>query len=217
MPLIPSFIVYITGVSFADLKDASKKGGVRQKAVIHSLLFIAGFSLIFILLGLTATIIGKALFQYQHIIRIAGGVLIIIFGLNLTGILKLGFLMKEKRLNIPVKGAGYFGSFLVGVTFAAAWTPCAGPILGSILVLAGAKASVVSGAKLLSVYSLGIAIPFFATALAVNYFLEFFKRFNKIVSVINTISGVFLIIAGILLATNYIAVISGWLLRLLAR
>jgi cytochrome c-type biogenesis protein len=208
LPLIPSFIAYIAGVSFGDLKEADKKVQIRRKTIIHSLLFILGFSVIFILLGLTATIVGKALFAYQKYIRIGGGILIVIFGLYLTGLLRLDFLLKERRLNISAKGATYLGSFLIGVTFAAAWTPCAGPILGSILVLAGTKANVAAGAKLLTVYSLGIAVPFFITGLAVNSFIAFFDKFKKAVRFINIIGGVFLIIVGILVATNYLSVLS---------
>ncbi len=208
LPLIPSFIAYITGVSFADLKDASKRREVMRKAAVHSLLFILGFSIIFILLGLTATFIGKALFRYQDAIRIAGGVFITIFGLYLSGILKLDFLMKERRLNVTVKGANYAGSFFLGVTFAAAWTPCAGPILGSILVLAGTKADAVEGAKLLAAYSAGIGLPFFLTGMAVNYFLKFFDRFKNFIGIINRIGGAFLVIVGILVATNFLQVIS---------
>lgn len=208
LPLIPSFIAYITGISFGDLKDAGKHGESRKKTIIHSLLFILGFSVIFILLGLTATVIGKALFGYQKIIRIAGGILIIIFGLYLTGILKLNFLAKERHIKFTTKGASYIGSFLIGVTFAVAWTPCAGPILGSILVLAGTRANVLEGAKLLTVYSLGVAAPFLLTALAINYFLEYFNRFKKIIGLINVIGGIFLIVVGILVATNYLSVIS---------
>lgn len=208
LPLIPAFIVYITGVSFSDLKDAEKKTEVRRKTIIHSLLFIAGFSVIFVLLGLTATLVGKFLFQYQKFIRIAGGILIMLFGLQLMGILKLNFFIKERKINIATKGASYLGSFLIGVTFAAAWTPCAGPILGSILVLAGTKASVVMGTKLLIVYSLGIAIPFFLTAILINSFLEYSSKLQKVMRWINVIGGVFLIIVGALVATNYLAVIS---------
>lgn len=208
LPLIPAFIAYITGVSFSDFKNAQKKREVRRKTVIHSLLFIAGFSVVFVLLGLTATLVGKSLFQYQKFIRIAGGILIMLFGLQLMGILKLDFLTRERKLNIAAKGASYLGSFLIGVTFAAAWTPCAGPILGSILVLAGTKASVTTGAKLLFVYSLGIAIPFFLTAILINSFLEYSAKLQKIMRWINIIGGIFLIIVGFLVATNYIAVIS---------
>jgi cytochrome c-type biogenesis protein len=211
--MIPSFVAYITGVSFSDLKGEEKSLEVRRKTIVHSLLFILGFSVIFILLGLTATFIGKALFKFQEPIRIAGGVLIIIFGLYLAGVLKLDFLVKERRFGGSIKGASYIGSFLIGVTFAAAWTPCAGPILGSILVLAGTKASVAQGAALLTVYSLGIAIPFFVTALAINSFLVYFNKAKKIIGYINIVGGVFLVIIGILVATNYLARVSDMFLR----
>jgi cytochrome c-type biogenesis protein len=217
LPLIPAFIAYITGVSFQDLKDEGKKSALRKKTVIHALLFIAGFSLIFVLLGLTATIVGKTLFQYQKFIRIAGGILITIFGLQLLGVLRLDFLAKDRKLPIVAKGASYFGSFLIGVTFAAAWTPCAGPILGSILVLAGTKANALTGAKLLTVYSLGIAIPFFVTAVLINSFIGHFNKFQKVIGVVNLIGGIFLVIVGALVATNYLAVISEKALMLFAR
>lgn len=212
LPLIPSFIAYITGVSFADMTDRAKTGAVRKKCAIHALLFIAGFSIIFVILGLTATVIGKVLFSYQTLIRILGGILIIIFGLYLAGLLKMDFLTKERKITFHTGGVSYLGSFLVGVAFAAAWTPCAGPILGSILVLAGTKASAAQGAALLSVYSLGIAVPFFLTAIAVNSFLGYFNKFKKIIGAINVVGGIFLIIVGILVATNYLAIISEKLL-----
>lgn len=212
LPLIPSFIAYITGISFSDLADVEKASEVRRKTVAHALLFILGFSIVFIALGLTATFIGKALFQYQKFIRIAGGILIMIFGLYLTGLLKLDFLVKERRLDIKVKGATYAGSFLIGVTFAAAWTPCAGPILGSILVLAGTKTSVAEGAKLLTVYSMGVAIPFFITALVINSFLSYFNRLKKMIGAINVAAGILLIVVGFLVATNYLSVITQMLL-----
>jgi cytochrome c-type biogenesis protein len=208
LPMIPAFVAYITGVSFADFKDESKRGEVRRKTISHALLFIAGFSIIFITLGLTATLLGKALFHYQKFIRIAGGVLIMLFGLQLTGILKLDFFIKERKFSVATKSASYLSSFLIGVTFAAAWTPCAGPILGSILVLAGAKANVVMGAKLLTVYSIGIAIPFFITALLINTFLEHINKLQKILNVFNRVGGFFLLAIGLLMATDRLAVIS---------
>ena len=209
LPMIPAFIAYITGVSFAEFKDENKRGEVLRKTIAHTLLFIAGFSLIFIALGLTATLLGKALFHYQKFIRVAGGILIMLFGLQPAGILKLDFLIKERKFSVATKSASYLSSFLIGVTFAAAWTPCAGPILGSILVLAGAKANVVIAAKLLTVYSIGIAIPFFVTALLVNTFLKHMNKLQKILNVFNKIGGVFLVVIGFLMATNYLAVISG--------
>jgi len=206
--MIPAFIAYITGVSFSDLKDENKKSEVRKKTIVHALLFILGFSLVFILLGLTVTILGRALFSYQKFIRIAGGILIMLFGLQLMGILKLDFLARTRKISIATKSASFLGSFLIGVTFAAAWTPCAGPILGSILVLAGTKTDVVTGAKLLTVYSIGIAIPFFVTALLVNKFLEYFNKLQKFLNVINMASGALLVVVGFLMATNYLAVLS---------
>jgi cytochrome c-type biogenesis protein len=214
LPLIPSYIAYITGVSFKHLKEAEKEESVRRKTITHSLAFILGFSVVFILLGLTATFIGKALFAYQKYVRIGGGILIIIFGLYITGLLKLKFLTQEMKLPLSFKGAHHLSSFLIGVTFAAAWTPCAGPILGSILVLAGTKSSALAGAKLLTVYSLGIAVPFFLTGLLINSFLHYFNRFRRVVRIINIVGGVFLVIVGILVATDYLSVISQWFLTL---
>ena len=208
LPVIPSFIAYITGISLSDINDPGKRQEAKRKAVVHSILFIFGFSLIFILLGLTATFIGKALFRYQKAIQIGGGILIILFGLYLMGILKLDFLGKEMKIRFRSEGASYLGSFLIGVTFAAAWTPCAGPILGSILLLAGTKTSVVEGAKLLSVYSLGIALPFFLTALLINTFVAHFNRLKKFISIVNVISGAFLVAVGVLIMTNYLSILA---------
>ena len=217
LPLVPSFMAYITGVSFKDLKDPGNKAEVRAKTMAHSLFFVLGFSTVFILLGLTATFLGKMLFQYQAAIRIVGGAFIILMGLSLAGVLKLGFLEKDRRLNIPIKGASYIGSFLVGVTFAAAWTPCAGPILGSILVLAGTKANIAQGAQLLTLYSAGIAIPFLLTGLAVNSFLELLNRFKNTLKVVNTVGGIFLVIVGLLVMTNYLTVVGNRIFYLFAK
>jgi cytochrome c-type biogenesis protein len=208
LPIIPSFIAYITGISLSDFSDTAKKSAAKKKAIIHSLLFISGFSLVFILLGLTATFIGKALFRYQKAIQIGGGALITLFGLYMTGALRLDFLGKEMKIRFRTEGASYIGSFLIGVTFAAAWTPCAGPILGSILVLAGTKASMLEGAKLLSAYSLGIALPFFITALLINTFFEYFNKVRKFMGMVNMAAGIFLIIVGVLIMTNYLGVIA---------
>ena len=215
--MIPAFIAYITGVSFSDFKDGSKAADVRRKTITHALLFIAGFSLIFIALGLTATLLGKVLFHYQKFIRIAGGILIMLFGLQLAGILKLDFFIKERKFSVATKSASYLSSFLIGVTFAAAWTPCAGPILGSILVLAGTEANMVTGAKLLTIYSIGIAIPFLITALLINTFLEHINKLQKILGVLNRAGGAILVVIGILMATNSLAVISDKIFSLFAK
>ena len=216
LPLIPSFIAYITGVSFKDLKADHMKQEVRMKTITHTLLFIAGFTVVFILLGLTATAIGRALFQFQGLIRIGGGILIIIFGLYLLEVIKLPVLTKDHHMKVQ-KGSTYVGSFLVGITFAAAWTPCAGPILGSILVLAGTKSSMTQGAALLTVYSIGVGIPFIITAITINHFLASFNKFTKFFGYVNKVGGAFLIIVGVLVATNYLQVIGERLLMLFSR
>lgn len=217
LPLIPSFIVYITGVAFKDLKSKEVKREVRFKTITHTLIFIAGFSVVFILLGLTATAIGKALFNYQSAIRVGGGILIIIFGFYLIGLLKLDFLMKERQVHVKYNGAAHISSFLVGVTFAAAWTPCAGPILGSILVMAGTESNMLRGAMLLVMYSVGVGIPFIITALTINHFLAALNRFTRIFRYINIVGGIFLIIVGVLVATNSMQSISEKLLMIFSK
>jgi len=213
LPLIPSFIAYITGVSFKDLKADELKREVRMKTITHTLLFIAGFTVVFILLGLTATAVGRTLYHFQGVIRIIGGALIIVFGLYLLGVIKLPALNQDRHIRVK-EGSTYLGSFLVGVTFAAAWTPCAGPILGSILVLAGTESSMLHGAVLLTVYSLGVAVPFIITAVTINHFLAAFNKFTRYVGVVNKIGGVFLVVVGVLVATNYLQVIGERLLAL---
>jgi len=211
LPLIPSYIVYLSGVSLDHVAGPSSTMSARTKTLMHGACFSAGFSLIFILLGLTATVVGKMLFRYQDIIRIAGGALIILFGIHFLGIINFNFLMKERKFQFRRGNAGYIGSFLVGVTFAAAWTPCAGPILGSILVFARSKADVAQGAKLLTAYSLGVALPFLISSFLIGSLLPYFKKAQKIMGVVKVVGGVFLILLGIAILTGYLQKISFFL------
>lgn len=211
MPLIPSYLSFITGLSFEDLTGGQDRKRIRKITILNSLFFILGFSSVFILLGASSSFIGRFLFDYKDIIRKVGGILIIIFGLYVTGILKLGFLTREKKVHLQEKPIGYFGSFLVGITFAAGWTPCVGPVLGSILLYASQSESVGYGVQLLSVYSFGLGLPFFVSSLALNTFLSYFRRFQRYLKVIDLISGILLIIAGILIFTNYLQTITGYI------
>ncbi len=206
LPLIPSFIAYIAGVSYGDMKDG--RIDVRVKTISHTVFFITGFSIVFILMGLTATALGKALFAYQKYIRIGGGALIILFGLTLSGILKIGFMEKGFHIRVRAGKATYFGSFLVGVTFAAAWTPCAGPLLGSILVIAGTEGSAAEGVKLLALYSAGIGLPFLITAVAMQMFLGYVNRFKNAMAYVNKAAGAILILVGVLIMTDALNIIS---------
>jgi cytochrome c-type biogenesis protein len=203
LPLIPSYLSFITGISLEQFNSAEDSKKLRRVTVFHSLMFILGFSIIFILLGASATYLGGFLRQYQDLIAKIGGALIIIFGIHISGLLKIRFLQKEKRMHLRDKPLGYFGSALVGLTFAAGWTPCIGPILGTILVFAGTTANLFRGIFLLMSYSLGLAIPFFLTSLAVNSALPYFKKLTAHLRIISIISGIFLIAIGILLITGY--------------
>ena len=202
LPLVPSYITYITGVSFKELTDVKAKAKLRWATVSHSLLFIMGFSTIFILMGASASYLGQILVQYQYWIMKGGGTLIILLGIHFTGIINLPFLQMEKRIELRKKPLGYLGSFLVGIVFAAGWTPCIGPILSTILIYASTSQNFTTGIKLLTVYSMGLGIPFFLSSLAFNSFLSAFDRIKRYMRVITIVSGIFLIILGILFLTD---------------
>jgi len=208
LPLLPSYVSFITGLSLKDLTVRKDKRAVIYITSTNALAFIFGFSFIFISLGVSSSAIGSLLFQYLDYIRIIGGILVIIFGLFISGILRVDMFMKEKKYHLSGKPAGYFGTFIVGMTFAAGWSPCVGPFLGTILVYAGAKGSMIYGLKLLTVYSLGLAIPFFLFAIGINVFLTHSPKIFKYMRLITVISGVVLIIFGILLLADKIRVLS---------
>ena len=209
LPLVPSYLSFVTGMSLEDLQH-----GVDRKAtLIHSLLFVAGFSLIFITLGASASFLGVFLRHYEVWIARIGGVVIVILGLHLTGIFRIAPLMRERRIHVNDKPAGYLGTLGVGAAFGAGWTPCIGPVLGAILTLAGTQESVWSGVMLLSVYSLGLAIPFLISALALDLFLGAFSRFRRVMPMIEKASGVMLIVLGLLLASGSFTILSTYLVR----
>jgi cytochrome c-type biogenesis protein len=208
LPLIPSYITYITGLSFADLQSEHPSSMVRRRTIIHSLLFIAGFTAVFVLLGASATFIGGFMQEHMRIIRRVGGILIILFGIHLTGLVPIHMLLGEKRVTIHNKPAGYVGSFLVGVAFSAGWTPCIGPILASILMIAATEETLHHGILLLLAYSMGLAIPFFLSALAMHRFLVAFNRFKKHIRILEIVTGLFLIVVGVMVYGNYLTRLS---------
>ena len=203
LPLVPSYIFTISGLSFQEFSKDQNSARVRRALIINSIFFILGFSLVFIALGVTASLLGQLFLAYKDMIRVVGGVLVILMGVYLMGIFNFGFLNLEHRLKLPKK-AGYLGAFLVGVTFAAAWTPCIGPILGTILVLAGSSNTIGRGILLLTVYSLGLAVPFLLTAILMRSALKYFQQINQYAGKLKFISGLLLIVVGILLITNWI-------------
>ena len=211
LPLIPSYITYITGISFADLQAEHPSHVIRQKTILHSICFICGFTTVFVLLGASATLIGSFLSENAFVIRKIGGVLLIILGIHVTGLLPLRFLLGEKRISIKHKPAGYAGSFLVGIAFAAGWTPCIGPILAAILAVAATEERVYQGILLLLLYSLGLGVPFLLSALAMHRFLSVFNRFKKHIRIFEIITGGFLIVIGVLIYSNWLSRLSGYM------
>jgi cytochrome c-type biogenesis protein len=205
LPLIPSYVGFLTGLTLEELEVR------RGTALAHAAWFVAGFSLIFIALGATASALGVLLLRYQVWIGRIGGAVVVLFGLYLLGVLRPGVLMRERKVQLARKPLGYLGSAFVGVTFGAAWTPCIGPILGAILTLAAAQGSVGHGAALLTAYSAGLALPFVVTALALDRFLEWFQRFRPYLVWVERIAGALLIVLGLLLVTDRFTLLAGWL------
>ena len=203
LPLIPSYVTFITGMTLDDVARA------RRTALIHSLLFVLGFSLIFLALGASATLLGRLLVTYRVWISRVGGVLVLIFGLYLLGVFNLGAFARERRVHITDKPLGYLGTVVVGIAFGAGWTPCIGPILGSILTYAATQADVSRGVGLLAAYSLGLAIPFVLAAVAIERFVAVFQRMRSGMVWVSRISGALLVVVAILMLTDYLTVITG--------
>jgi len=205
LPLVPSYVGFITGMTLPEVS------GRRRAALLHALLFVAGFSLVFVLLGASATALGRALNYYQVWLQRVGGVLIIIFGFLCLGVFKVGILNQERRVHLEHKPVGYLGSALVGVAFGAGWTPCIGPVLGAILGLAATTSDVTRGMQLLAVYSAGLALPFLIAAVAVESFLDWFQGFRRYLPWVMRLSGLILIVVGVLLVSGEFTRLAGWL------
>ena len=202
LPLVPSYVTFVTGLSLEDVPHA------RRASLVHALLFVVGFSLIFLALGATATVVGRVLGAGREWITRVGGVLVIVFGLYLLGVLNVRAFAQERRLHLADKPLGYLGTVLVGAAFGAGWTPCLGPILGSILTVTASSASLPRGLGLLGAYSLGLAIPFVLSAVAVERFLALFTRVRPYLGVVSKLSGALLVVAGVLMVTGYFTAIA---------
>jgi cytochrome c-type biogenesis protein len=205
LPLIPSYVGFLTGMTAEEVQTR------RGTALLHALWFVGGFALIFVALGASASALGALLTVSQYWIARGGGVLVILFGLYLLGILRPAFLRRERRVHLARKPAGYLGSSVAGIAFGAAWTPCIGPILGAILTLAATRSSLAQGTALLCVYTLGLALPFLLTALALDHFLVWFQKFRPYLVWVERISGVLLILLGLLLVTDRFTLLASWL------
>ncbi len=206
LPLIPSYLTYITGLSFSQLDEEHPTAKVRLTVLRHSLCFIAGFSAVFVLLGAIAGIASISIQTYLREglewVEKIGGLLILLFGIHMTGLFHFGVLLGDKRVHLQKKPSGYIGTFVVGLAFAAGWTPCIGPILASILVVAASSGRVGEGVGLLAVYSMGLGVPFLLSGLLFHQFLAAFKRFRKHIRLLEIVTGVMLMAVGIMLMFN---------------
>ena len=211
LPLVPSYVSFVTGLGMEELEAGGDR--VKWVTLVHSLLFVAGFTLIFLLMGASATYIGQLLRSYQDLIARVGGVVIIFFGVYLLGVIPIAALSRERRVHFQQKPVGYVGTVVVGMAFGAGWVPCIGPILGAILTLAATRANVAEGIGFLAVYSAGLAIPFVLSAVALTAFLAWFQKFRRYIRYVEWIAGLLLIFVGLLLVTGKFTLLAGWLVQ----
>ena len=209
LPLFPSYLSFVTGMSVADLQ-ADLTPAARRRVLLHSLSFVVGFSVVFVSLGASFSAAGQFLLDYRDPIRQVGGALIIVFGLYIAGVFNFGPFSRTAQWQLREKPAGYVGSFIVGLTFAIGWTPCVGPILGAILSLAGTADTVSRGVGLLMAYSAGLGVPFLLSAIALGIFLRFFKRYRPFIPIVERAAGVILVVVGLLVLTNQYVGLNAW-------
>jgi len=209
LPLVPGYISYVSGVSFDDMRraDDPDRAARRRRLLLTSLVFVAGLSVVFIAFGASATVLAKLLGRYRGVLEKTAGIVLIIFGLHLANIFRIRWLDMDLRRQTGARPAGLFGAFVVGVAFAFGWTPCIGPILGGILVLAGSRETVGEGVAMLAVYSAGLGVPFVLTALAMDRFFLASARIRRHYKLIEGVSGGLLVLLGVLILTNQFSII----------
>ncbi|HYL72823.1 MAG TPA: cytochrome c biogenesis protein CcdA [Bryobacteraceae bacterium] len=209
LPLVPGYVSMISGAGLEELKQA--QGQLMRRVMVNSISFILGFSIVFVTLGAISTEVGQLAAQYKHTLSIVAGVIIIIFGIHLTGIFQIKWLLQDTRLHNMKGGSTPIGAFVIGFAFAFGWTPCLGPILTVILGFASQEDTLIKGILLLGVYSLGLAVPFLATSLLMERFLKFYSRFRSHMHMLEVASGGLLIALGVLLVIGRFTLISSWL------
>ena len=207
LPIVPSYLSFVTGMSLEDLHEGADRG----RTLTYAVLFITGFSLIFVLLGASASFLGQFFRIYEVWIARIGGAVIILLGLHLAGFFQITPLLREVRVQVSERPVGYLGALGVGMAFGAGWTPCIGPQLGAIMTFAATRETFWEGVGLLGVYSVGLAVPFLLTALAVDRFLILFKRIRRYMPALQRASGILLVILGILLLTGTFTALTTWL------
>jgi cytochrome c-type biogenesis protein len=208
LPLIPGYISFVSGVSLEDMTDATRASRIKAALMAKSFLFVLGFSAVFILLGASATWLGSLLSSKLSLLTKVAGVIIILFGLHQTGLLRVGFLLRTLHVSLPTRPLGPLRAVLLGASFGFGWTPCVGPVLGAILTYAATLATVRQGMELLVSYSAGLGIPFLLTSLAVNGSFRLFGRIKNYLGLVEKISGIVLVILGVLMVTGRLTLLA---------
>ncbi|MEA1946793.1 MAG: cytochrome c biogenesis protein CcdA [Thermodesulfobacteriota bacterium] len=208
LPLIPAYFTFITGFSLEELTE-NRNSEIKKKVFLSTVSFVSGFSLIFILMGASASYLGSLLFNYRGLIRVIGGILIILMGVHLTGIIRIPGLDVEKRINMEKKPLHFLGIVIIGMAFGAGWSPCIGPLLGSILIIAGSQKTVWQGIVLLAIYSAGLALPFMIMSVFIHLLLIVIKKASRVLQYVNAAAGILLILVGLILVTNKLHVFIG--------
>jgi len=213
LPIVPPYLAWLAGVSFDRLKDAKPGAAERRQIIFSAILFVLGFTTVFVGLGATASVVGKTIAQYFDVLSIVAGIIIIVMGLHFLGVFRIALLYREARVQVEQKPAGLAGAYILGLAFAFGWTPCVGPILAAILFIAGSEGSAGQGAILLGAYSLGIGIPFILAAVFASRFLDWAMRFRRHLRKVEVALGLFLVATGLLFITGQMSKISYWLLE----
>jgi len=213
LPIVPPYLCYLAGVSFDELKGETATAATERRVVIAATAFVLGFSVVFVGLGATASVIGQSIARYYDILSYIAGAIIIVMGLHFLGLFRIGLLFREARIHVESKPAGLVGAVLMGLAFAFGWTPCVGPVLAAILFVAGSSDTIWKGAGLLAVYALGIGIPFILAAAFASRFLKFAGRFRKHMGTVEKVMGGLLVLTGVLFITGQMSAIAYWLLE----
>jgi cytochrome c-type biogenesis protein len=212
LPLVPPYLVYLTGTSLEQFAGAEPQPRVKRNIIVAALLFVLGFTTVFVALGASASAVGSLVRAYSDWLATLAGIIIIVMGLHFLGLTRLPFLMREKRLSAP-RPVGLWGAYVMGLAFAFGWTPCIGPILAAILAVAASESTVARGAGLLAVYSAGLGIPFVLAAFAAEPFAAFLARFRGHLESVEKVMGGLLVLTGIAFLTGFITQASFWILE----
>ncbi|WP_420413619.1 cytochrome c biogenesis CcdA family protein [Roseibium sp.] len=213
LPIVPPYLCYLAGVSVDELKGETATSDTGRRIILAAIAFVLGFSVVFVALGATASVIGQSIARYYDVLSYIAGTIIIVMGLHFLGVFRIGLLFREARVHVESKPAGLIGAFIMGLAFAFGWTPCVGPVLAAILFVAGSSDTIWSGAGLLAIYALGLGLPFILAAAFASRFLDWASRFRKHMGLIEKIMGGLLVLTGILFITGQMSAIAFWLLE----